>query len=153
MDSVVIAVFGAFGWDRGAQGVAGAGRRLADELGTELQALVTVEPTADGFRAMEVGTHELVVRNADGVVGSSSYEVLFDDTRLDINRSSEDTVDRVDGKDLVWLAYAHGASEGDNRFNADADLNGDGYIDGEDLAYLATSFGTCWNGADWLACP
>jgi electron transfer flavoprotein alpha subunit len=38
--SVVICLFGKNGFDRAAQGVAGAGRRLADELGTKLQAVI-----------------------------------------------------------------------------------------------------------------
>jgi electron transfer flavoprotein alpha subunit len=38
--SVVICLFGKNGFDRAAQGVAGAGRRLADELGAKLQAVI-----------------------------------------------------------------------------------------------------------------
>jgi electron transfer flavoprotein alpha subunit len=38
--SVVICLFGKNGFDRAAQGVAGAGRRLADELDTKLQAVI-----------------------------------------------------------------------------------------------------------------
>ncbi|HEX4946754.1 MAG TPA: electron transfer flavoprotein subunit alpha/FixB family protein [Blastocatellia bacterium] len=38
--SVVICLFGKNGFDRAAQGVAGAGRRLADDLGTKLQAVI-----------------------------------------------------------------------------------------------------------------
>lgn len=40
MNNVILALFGEYGWDRAAQGVAGAGRRLADELGGELYAVV-----------------------------------------------------------------------------------------------------------------
>jgi hypothetical protein len=89
------------------------------------------------------------------VIGQGSYEVLFDEERLDINRSDSETRDRVDGKDLVWLAYSHATTEGDPRFNPDADLNGDGAVDGEDLAYLATGFGACWDGSSWSlsSCP
>lgn len=49
MSQVVIALFGNLGWDRGAQGVAGEGRRLADALGVELSALV-VGPADDSLR-------------------------------------------------------------------------------------------------------
>src|SRR5437016_2117112 len=40
MSNVVIALFSAAGYDRAAQGVAGAGRRLADQLGGKLHAIV-----------------------------------------------------------------------------------------------------------------
>lgn len=123
----------------------------------QLQALFTIEPTARGFRAMEVGhfTVTFEVFNPDSVYGSGpvQLEVRLNPTRLDINRSDSHTRDRVDGKDLVWLAYAHGTQEGQPRFNADADLNGDGVVDGEDLAFLAPGFGSCWNGSAWASCP
>ncbi len=50
MSVVKICLFGSFGWDRGAVGVAGAGRRLADQLGGELHAVV-LGPAADELRA------------------------------------------------------------------------------------------------------
>ncbi len=40
MSNVILGLFGSYGWDRGAQGVAGEGRRLADALGGELHAVV-----------------------------------------------------------------------------------------------------------------
>jgi hypothetical protein len=120
---------------------------------SQIQALVTVEPTARGFRAMEVGTFPITfeVYNPDSVYGSGpvALDVQFDPARLDINRADADTRDRVDGKDLVWLAFAHGAAEGQPRYSADADLNGDGLVDGVDLAYLASGFGACWTGSAW----
>jgi hypothetical protein len=108
-----------------------------------------------GERAAEVGTHTFRLRSGGRVIGTGSYQVLFDEERLDINRSDSQTRDRVDGKDLVWLAYSHATAEGDPRYNPDADLNGDGAVDGEDLAYLATGFGSCWDGSAWSleACP
>jgi len=44
MNDVVICLFSAAGFDRAAQGIAGAGRRLADELGGKLRALVIGRP-------------------------------------------------------------------------------------------------------------
>jgi hypothetical protein len=121
----------------------------------QIQALMTVEPLARGLRAMEVGQFnlEFEVRNPDSVFGSGpiTLRVDLDPTRLDVNRSDSRTRDRVDGKDLVWLAHAHGTEQGDARFSADADINGDGMVDGEDLAYLATGFGACWTGSGWSA--
>ena len=125
----------------------------------QIQALVTVEPLARGFRAMEVGDLSLnfEIVNPDSVfgLGAAVLEILFNPSRLDINRSDATTTDRVDGKDLVWLAYAHGSVEGQALYNPDADLNGDGWVDGDDLAYLAADFGRCWSGTAWSAsaCP
>ncbi|MCY3964032.1 MAG: electron transfer flavoprotein subunit alpha/FixB family protein [Acidobacteria bacterium] len=47
MANVAVCVLGSFGYDRAAQGVAGAGRALAESLGGELHALV-VGPAEDG---------------------------------------------------------------------------------------------------------
>src|SRR5215204_5894651 len=48
MHEVVICLFAAAGFDKAAQGLAGAGRRLADELGGSLHAVV-VGVGADAF--------------------------------------------------------------------------------------------------------
>ena len=48
---------------------------------------------------------------------------------------------RVDGADLVRMGVAFGASRGEPRYLASADLNSDNVIDGNDLAILATNFG------------
>jgi len=120
-----------------------------------IQALITVEPTARGLRAMEVGEFSLQmeVRNPDTVFGARSelLEVVFDASRADINRSDSTTTDRVDGKDLSWLTYSHGSVEGEPYYIADADLNGDGQVDGVDLSWLAARFGQCRDGAGWSA--
>jgi hypothetical protein len=125
----------------------------------QIEMFVTVESMQRGFRAMEVGNYSIgyEVRNPDSVFGSASgqLEIAFNPSRSDINRSDESTRDRVDGKDLTWLAYSHGSLEGQDLFNPDADLNGDGQVDGEDLAQLAVDFGSCWTGFGWsaTACP
>lgn len=46
MSNVVITLFSAAGYDRAAQGVGGAGRRLADQLGCKLHAIVIGGPNA-----------------------------------------------------------------------------------------------------------
>lgn len=123
------------------------------------QALLTVDPTGPGSRAMEVGSFNVGFRvtNPDGIFGaaSPSLVVAYDPARSDLNQSDAATRDRVDGKDLAWLAYAHGSGEGDPRWSADADLNGDGQVDGLDLSLLAVAFGQCWTGSNWsgAACP
>ena len=48
---------------------------------------------------------------------------------------------RVDGADLIALAHAFGARNGELRYFRAADLNTDGIVDGNDLAILASNFG------------
>ena len=118
-----------------------------------IQALVSIEPATRGVRAMPIGprTFEWTVRNPDSVFGRSAlgFDVQFDPSRWDINRSDAETEDRVDGADLSWLAYSYGSLEGEPYYNPDADLTGDGMVDGEDLAFLAVGFGRCWSGTVW----
>jgi hypothetical protein len=119
----------------------------------QLQAMVTIEPTARGLRAMEVGDFDInfEIVNPDTVFGRGlkTIDVGLNETRADINRDDPDTRDRVDGKDLAWLAHAHASSEGEAFYNPDADLDGNGMVDGADLAELASRFGRCWNGSGW----
>ena len=117
-----------------------------------IEAVVSLEPMARGARAMAIGFSALLhARNPDGVAGTgpATLEVQFDVSRADINRANPRSVDRVDGSDLAWLAFAHGTAEGEPRYNPDADLTGDGLVDGEDLALLATFFGQCWTANGW----
>jgi len=118
-----------------------------------IQALVSAEPASRGVRAMQVGQFQFGwrVRNPDSVFGYTGlgFEIQFDPSRWDINRSDTGTLDRVDGEDLSWLAYSYGSREGEPYFNPDSDLSGDGAVDGEDLAYLAAGFGRCWSGTAW----
>ena len=118
-----------------------------------IQALVSVEPATRGVRAMQVGDFlfDWQVRNPDSVFGAAGlgFEVEFDPSRWDINRTAAGSLDRVDGEDLSWLAYSYGSREGEPFFNPDSDLSGDGIVDGEDLAYLAAGFGRCWSGTAW----
>ncbi len=48
---------------------------------------------------------------------------------------------RVNGDDLLDLARLFGAQRGDARYRGFADINGDGSIDGTDLAILSSNFG------------
>lgn len=120
---------------------------------TRIEALVTVEATAQGQRAMPIGTLPLDVEvtQADGVYGEGSIALTVDlaPRRCDLNRSDDATRDRVDGKDLTWLAYSYGSSEGEPNYNPDADLTGDGIVDGDDLVFVARDFGACWDGEGW----
>lgn len=122
----------------------------------EIQASLTVETATPGQRAAPVGDLDvdLSVRNPDGVFGEGTMTVAIDinPARVDVNRSNQMTKDRVDGRDLIWLTYAYGALEGQPRYSPDADLDGDGVVDGDDLAYLASDFGRCWDGSNWDTC-
>jgi hypothetical protein len=48
---------------------------------------------------------------------------------------------RVDGNDLIALSAAFGSSPGDPNWNANADLNNNGTVDGPDLSILAMHYG------------
>jgi hypothetical protein len=120
---------------------------------TAAQILATVEPTSAGVRAAEVGKFTVTITNPDSVAGSKSqaFEVLVDPSRFDINQSDDVTAGRLDGMDTVWLSRLFGAHEGDSLYDPDYDFSGDGWVDGEDLAYLATNLGRCWSGSSWTA--
>ncbi|MDX6692925.1 MAG: electron transfer flavoprotein alpha subunit [Blastocatellia bacterium] len=67
MNDVIICLFAAAGFDKAAQGLAGAGRRLADELGAQLRAIVVGEG-ADALAAE-------VARVADAVTIADQAEL------------------------------------------------------------------------------
>ena len=53
--------------------------------------------------------------------------------------------------DTVWLSRLFGNDETDPLWDPDFDFDGDGWIDGSDLAYLASNLGKCWSGTGWTA--
>jgi len=130
-----------------------------------LQALLTVEPTARGQRAMEVGdfTINFEVVNPDTVYGERSdiLTVELNEARLDFNQEHGYSVDRVDGwEDNWWYTKADScmipASLGNpcnpartDRYDPDWDLDGDGWVDGHELAETISRFGQCWDGSTW----
>lgn len=123
----------------------------------QVQLLATVEPTAPNASAARVGSFALSVVNPDTVFGSRSdtFQVAVNPARFDINTSDATTQGRIDGKDTVWLARLFGSQEGTPTFDPDSDFDGDGWIDGNDLAYIASNLGRCWSGTAWstAACP
>jgi hypothetical protein len=83
--------------------------------------------------------YEYQVIPVKGGVQGSAATVKGSETRGlkgDLDRS-----DRVDGRDLEKLAKAYGAHIGEQKYDALADTNYDGVIDGSDLIDLGTNFG------------
>jgi len=116
-----------------------------------IQLTAVVEPTAEDVRPALVGPVALTVANPDGltVTVSEAFEVLIEPSRFDINRSDESTNQRIDGKDTVWLARLFGSHEGGATYDPDFDFDGDGWIDGVELAHIGSNLGKCWNGGSW----
>jgi hypothetical protein len=120
---------------------------------TSAQALVTIDPPGPGMRAAEIGQFDLTVTNPQSLAGSKLqyFEVAVDPSRFDVNQSEEATAGRLDGMDTVWLSRLFGNDETDALWDPDFDFDGDGWIDGSDLAYLASNLGKCWSGTGWTA--
>jgi hypothetical protein len=122
-----------------------------------MQVLATVEPTAANVRPAGIGAIDVTVANPDDVFGqkSDAFTVVVNPARFDVNQSDTATRNRLDGKDTVWMARMFGGNEGTALYDPDFDFDGDGWVDGQDLAYLASNMGRCWDGAGWAvsACP
>ncbi len=112
---------------------------------------VSVAPDGPGQRPAQVGSFSVTVANGDGTYGvrPDAFQVLIAPFRFDVNRSDATTLGRVDGKDTVWMARFFGSQEPDALYDPDFDLDGDGWVDGEDLVFLATNLGRCWSGSAW----
>ena len=80
----------------------------------------------------------LTIINPSGPRGgkSGAFQVQFNERRADIDGSG-----RVGGRDLLYWQNAFGSISGNSAYNPDADLNGDGKVDGTDLSLLAV-----WHG-------
>ena len=120
----------------------------------QIDVATTVEPTAPGTRAALVGQSTLTVTNPDQLSGAGTFEVLVDPARFDV--ALEDASQgRLDGRDAVLISRLFGAQDGDPLYDPDLDFDGDGWVDGNDLAYLAGNLGRCWTGSAWdvSACP
>lgn len=135
----------------------------------QLQAALAIDPPAAGQRAAEVGTWDVTMTNppdasGDSIFGTraSGFEVLIDPARQDVNRSVAFTIDRLDGLDFPMITTHFPAGqptcscchESCPAFDFDLDINGDGWIDGEDLAFVTGAFfSSCWDVSigDWFA--
>lgn len=122
----------------------------------------TIEPTTNGARAAATGTYTVTVTNPDGSSASGEFEVALDASRQDLDTSTTYTAGRVDGLDFPHIKVRH-PDDGPcicceeatcPDFDYDKDINGDGWIDGEDLALvLGGYFFQCWDDASgsWSA--
>lgn len=112
---------------------------------------VAVAPDGPGQRPAQTGKFSVAVTNTDGTYGTRSegFQVLIDPFRFDVNRTDATTLGRLDGKDTVWLARFFGSQEPDALYDPDFDLDGNGWVDGDDLVFLATNLGRCWSGSTW----
>ncbi len=79
--SVVICLFSKNGFDRAAQGVAGAGRRLADELGAKLQAVI--------IGAADAAMIDATKAVADGVIVADNAELSEYQTELYLSAAAQ----------------------------------------------------------------
>lgn len=126
---------------------------------TRVQLIAAVEPAAQNVRPAQVGKLDVTVANPDDVFGmrSQAFEVLINPARFDINKSDAMTTNRIDGKDTVYLSRHFGLSEADPNYDPDNDFDGDGWVDGADLAFIASNLGRCWASGTktWAtsACP
>lgn len=120
---------------------------------TRFQFLATVEPIAQDARPAQIGDFDVTIVNPDDVFGTGSdkFEVLVNPARFDINQSDDSTRGRLDGKDTVWLSRVFGGQEGNPLYDPNSDFNGDGWVDGDDLSYVASNLGSCWTGTAWSA--
>ena len=105
----------------------------------EIAVTMQIGPESGGVQAAEIGSFDLTVVNQDMVYGTipDAFTIMLNELRMDLDMSG-----RIDGMDLNRLAMLFGLSLGDPDFNPDCDFTGDGWIDGEDLSYLASHFGS-----------
>ena len=97
------------------------------------------------------------VRNTEGASGAAPrpFAVTINPERFDVNQSDPTTAGRLDGRDTVWIARLFGTREEDVHYDPAFDFDGDGWIDGEELSWLGSNLGRCWDGTAWTrdACP
>lgn len=75
------------------------------------------------------------------VIAQQWYDAIEPVVLEGTNRGDLDGSGRTDGLDLVQLALAFGARSDEERYDPDADINGDGIVNGFDLDLLIELFG------------
>ena len=106
--------------------------------------------------APTVGSYNLTVTNTDSSSAtlSDAFQILLDPARRDPNKSEFWTDDRIDGLDLAGIMQTLPPDQPCTccsdatcpSFDYQMDIDGDGWIDGNDLALVYTDhFGLCWD--------
>lgn len=130
----------------------------------------SVEPLAPGVRPAPAGTYRLTLRTTDGVQQAPPRDFVIDinAARANVNRESTPATEfRLDGADLASLLRLYNqcdplvvgpscSGSDDDNYDPDFDFDGDGRIDGSDLAeMMGGRWGGCWSGGAWTvtACP
>jgi hypothetical protein len=117
-----------------------------------------------GGTPAQIGTYALTVTNPDNSSASqpSAFTVNLDPSRFDVDPSVDGT---LDVKDLTVTARMFGSCDparfgagqcpgGDPAYDEDLDFNGDGWVDGDDLAQVCSNFGLDWSSNAWnWVCP
>lgn len=127
---------------------------------------VGVEPAASGGMPAMIGNYKVTVTNTDqtSITNDQVFTVLTNPARFDVNRSTDFTTDRVEGADLVSIkkfleeqdagicaavpgTAATPCSEQrvSEYYTPDLDFDGDGWIDGNELAGIIAFQGWCWD--------
>lgn len=103
----------------------------------QLTANITVTETAR-VNTPPGPLRNMKITNQNGPMGTKSgaLTVVFNEQRADIDGSG-----KVGGRDLLYWQNSFGTVSGNSNYNPDADLNGDGVVDGADLSLLAV-----WHG-------
>lgn len=104
---------------------------------TQIQANISIAP-AGRVNSPPALPRTVSVVNQGGPMGEDAggFTVLFNERRADIDASG-----RVMTRDLEKLRNAFGTVSGNNAYNINSDLNGDGVIDGADYTLYAV-----WHG-------
>ncbi len=111
-----------------------------DHTGNMRRRVLTHQATADSLSCFaRLGFEASDLADPANVAEKALVEYRVDGGRIlngDLNKSC-----RVDGVDLVILAIAFGARDGEPRYSKTADIDGNGVINGRDFAELASNFG------------
>ena len=109
----------------------------ADRTGTPSRSTYTYPPPEPWTNVVEV---EMTLQDAAGnQTTTPATKFIVQGAQFfkgDINLDG-----RVDGQDLVLLAFSFGSGSGNARYRPEHDLDNDGFVGGADLAILANNFG------------